>query len=274
MLGVVYAPCPPIGDEDLIAWMEGQPVTRNGEVVERSWQLEVGRYDVVLVSQDDRKPTVNAGLVVPARFIGVPSVAYRLALTAVGEGEAAVSLASCSDYDFAAAHAIVSGAGGRVLDAHGNEPRYAPSGGRSVHSGGLLVGGAPEVVGGLVQKPWSRVLSAPREDVPFAFPRADRIQKSGVLLDRARGLMLGQLVGDALGAQVEFESAASIARRYPDGVRTIRDGGPFNTLAGQPTDDSEMALSLARTLVRDGRFASLGPTSSGTEAGPSTSGTR
>jgi ADP-ribosylglycohydrolase len=32
-------------------------------------------------------------------------------------------------------------------------------------------------------------------------------------------------------------------------VTEIRDGGHWNTLAGQPTDDSEMALALARCLV-------------------------
>ena len=31
-------------------------------------------------------------------------------------------------------------------------------------------------------------------------------------------------------------------------------GGTWNTLAGQPTDDSEMALMLARTLVKQGRY--------------------
>ncbi len=34
----------------------------------------------------------------------------------------------------------------------------------------------------------------------------------------------------------------------------MHDGGAFNTLAGQPTDDSEMALALARTLVESGGF--------------------
>ena len=72
--------------------------------------------------------------------------------------------------------------------------------------------------------------------------------------DRARGCFLGQLCGDALGSLVEFKSAESIRELYPDGVRDMQDGGPFNTLAGQPTDDSEMALMLARSLVRLGRF--------------------
>ncbi|MEL6185144.1 MAG: ADP-ribosylglycohydrolase family protein [Myxococcota bacterium] len=68
-------------------------------------------------------------------------------------------------------------------------------------------------------------MSAPREDVPFVLPSPDRIQKSGLLLNRAQGLTLGQLIGDALGAQGEFATAVQIAKRFPDGVQTIRDGG-------------------------------------------------
>ena len=37
-------------------------------------------------------------------------------------------------------------------------------------------------------------------------------------------------------------------------VRDMADGGTWNTLAGQPTDDSEMALILARSLVAQGKF--------------------
>ena len=32
------------------------------------------------------------------------------------------------------------------------------------------------------------------------------------------------------------------------------DGGLWNILAGQPTDDSEMALALARSILERGRF--------------------
>ncbi|RKU30911.1 ribosylglycohydrolase [Candidatus Poribacteria bacterium] len=66
---------------------------------------------------------------------------------------------------------------------------------------------------------------------------------------RAQGCMMGQLAGDALGSLVEFKSLETIQRQYPDGVRDLKDGGTWNTIAGQPTDDSEMALLLARTLV-------------------------
>lgn len=76
---------------------------------------------------------------------------------------------------------------------------------------------------------------------------------SGVL-SRAQGCLLGQLIGDSLGSLVEFRPLSQIHRMYPDGVRDMADGGTWNTLAGQPTDDSEMALMLARSLVARGKF--------------------
>lgn len=74
------------------------------------------------------------------------------------------------------------------------------------------------------------------------------------MLSRAQGCLMGQLAGDSLGSLVEFKSAGEIRRLYPDGVRELADGGTFNTLAGQPTDDSEMALMLARSLAELDRF--------------------
>ena len=37
-------------------------------------------------------------------------------------------------------------------------------------------------------------------------------------------------------------------------MRALADGGVFHTIAGQPTDDSEMALALARCLVAEREF--------------------
>jgi ADP-ribosyl-[dinitrogen reductase] hydrolase len=73
-------------------------------------------------------------------------------------------------------------------------------------------------------------------------------------LSRAEGCLLGQLAGDSLGSLVEFQSPSDIRRRYPDGVRELADGGRWDTIAGQPTDDSEMALMLARMLVKERRY--------------------
>ena len=74
------------------------------------------------------------------------------------------------------------------------------------------------------------------------------------ILSRAQGCLLGQLAGDALGGLVEFRAPEDIRRAYPGGVRELADGGTWNTIAGQPTDDSEMALLLARTLADQGRY--------------------
>ena len=76
------------------------------------------------------------------------------------------------------------------------------------------------------------------------------------ILSRAEGCLLGQLAGDSLGSLVEFQSPSDIRRRYPDGVRELADGGTWDTKAGQPTDDSEMALMLARMLVKERRYDS------------------
>ena len=81
--------------------------------------------------------------------------------------------------------------------------------------------------------------------VALAWPRA----AEDAALDRAIGCLLGQVIGDALGSLVEFQPAAAIALAYPGGVRDLRDGGTWNTIAGQPTDDSELALALARALA-------------------------
>jgi ADP-ribosyl-[dinitrogen reductase] hydrolase len=72
--------------------------------------------------------------------------------------------------------------------------------------------------------------------------------------DRARGTLLGQLAGDALGTTLEFETAAEIAARYPLGHREIVGGGPFRVEPGQVTDDGELALALARSLVDAGGY--------------------
>ena len=79
-------------------------------------------------------------------------------------------------------------------------------------------------------------------------------QPSSASLSRAQGCLAGQIAGDSLGSLVEFETAASIAHRYPGGVRLLSDGGTWGTVAGQATDDSELALALARSLALLGKY--------------------
>jgi ADP-ribosylglycohydrolase len=73
------------------------------------------------------------------------------------------------------------------------------------------------------------------------------------LLSRAQGCLLGPLAGDALGSLVEFKTPEQIRRLHPEGVRELA-GGTFHTIAGQPTDDSEMALILARSIIEPGCY--------------------
>jgi ADP-ribosyl-[dinitrogen reductase] hydrolase len=71
------------------------------------------------------------------------------------------------------------------------------------------------------------------------------------LEDRALAAFLGFAIGDALGATVEFMTKREITARY--GIhRNIIGGGWLRLAPGQVTDDTEMALRLGRSLVRQG----------------------
>ena len=52
---------------------------------------------------------------------------------------------------------------------------------------------------------------------------------------------------------VEFRAPDDIWREYPKGVRELAEECTCSTVAGQPTDDSEMAMLLARVLADQGR---------------------
>src|SRR5665648_457043 len=84
--------------------------------------------------------------------------------------------------------------------------------------------------------------------------RGQQAKLDGGVLSRARGCLLGQLAGDSLGSLVEFQGPDEIRRRHPEGLRELADGGPFALIAGQPTDDSELALALTRSLVGQGTY--------------------
>jgi ADP-ribosyl-[dinitrogen reductase] hydrolase len=71
------------------------------------------------------------------------------------------------------------------------------------------------------------------------------------LLDRALGAYLGLAVGDALGATVEFMTAAEIAAQYRI-HRQIIGGGWLQLKAGQVTDDTQMSLALGGALLAHG----------------------
>jgi len=258
VLGVVFAYASPDGGGDLFAWAEGAgPLRRNGAPIARTLAtatLAAGTVAFISQAADDRAAD-NAVCVAPARYVAVPSIAYRLALVAAGEGVAAVSLAGSASWDYAGGHALLRGAGGELVDQDGHPVTYDERGWSNVMR---CFGGAPAAVRELAQRPWSRVLAraTPRPAPAYGLvgPSRDRLVRDDAMLRRAQGCLLGQLAGDALGSLVEFRSAQSISAQYPSGVRDLADGGAWNTLAGQPTDDSEMALLLARSIVARGGY--------------------
>jgi ADP-ribosylglycohydrolase/fructose-1,6-bisphosphatase/inositol monophosphatase family enzyme len=248
VLGVVYAYAYPDNEGDLISWAEGcGPVRRNGEPVRaRLDGRDLDRDAIVALSYvAAQSPAPNARAVAPARFLSLPSIAYRLAIAAAGDVVAAVALNPLKSWDFAAGHALLRGAGGILLDESGREVTYTREGNARTR---FCFGGAPLAATKLARRSWAATLVEDPGDTRAARP--SRRMAGTVTLSRAQGCLLGQVAGDALGALVEFLSADEIEEDYPTGLDQLADGGPWRITAGQPTDDSEMALALARSIVR------------------------
>lgn len=248
VLGVVFAFGYPDDRGDLFTWAEGTgPPNRNGRAVSPRLPSVLGASDVVLVSSNaDRDPETNLRCVAPARYRAVPSIAHRLALVAAGEAAAVVSLFAPGAWDYAAGHALLRGVSGSLLDQDGRAVVYAADGAsRCVRA----FGGSAEVAARLAREAWGFRGDQAGESEVFARLRLGGAIEDAGLLSRAQGCLLGQVAGDSLGSLVEFATGEDVRRQYPDGPRLLADGGVWNTLAGQATDDSEMALSLSRTIL-------------------------
>lgn len=266
VLGVVFAPTAPDDAGDLFIWAEGMIPMRNGkpllpigprpapyEPLEGApWPAQPAspkRYDhatlIGLNEQAGDYAAHNHTIFAPAGVLAMPSVAYRLALAAAGEVDAAVSLTPGLDsYDLGAGHALLSAVGGVLIELDGTPITHGQ--GRHFHG---CIGGRPEIV------------EAVRKRGPSNGPRVARhpvkpARRTSAIgpLRWAQGALLGLLVGDALGSQVEFLDPATIWARHPGGLHDLLPGGTWNLLAGQPTDDGELALTLARALVAGGGF--------------------
>ena len=74
----------------------------------------------------------------------------------------------------------------------------------------------------------------------------------------AIGALVGSAVGDALGAPFEFEQPGLYRRTYPlpvlAGIGEMQGGGGFGWKPAEFTDDTQMALALAESLVARGGF--------------------
>ncbi|MGQ0653005.1 MAG: inositol monophosphatase family protein [Betaproteobacteria bacterium] len=228
VLGVVHAPDAPDRGPDTLAWAEGcGPLLRNGRPVQND--LSRARLDTDTLAwataSSALKPLAWSAAVSPSRYVAMPSIAYRLARVAAGDGVATLSAHGVAEYDIAAGMALLRAVGGVALDAEGRA--IALTGKPGVRVSGCFAG-APEAAAALARFAWKAIDAEPRRDprVTLGFPRL----APGPRLMRAQGCLLGQVIGDNLG-----------------GIEA------FRLLPGQPTDDSEMALTLARSIVREGR---------------------
>jgi ADP-ribosyl-[dinitrogen reductase] hydrolase len=252
VLGVVHSPLSPDRGRDTIAWAEGAgPIQRNGKAlsVDLSQRLLAAGEFVFATSSSALRPGAWSRACAPARYIAMPSIAYRLARVGAGDGVATVSIHGLNEYDVAAGMAIIRAAGGVTLDAEGKA--VSLTGTLSNRLSGCFAG-APAAAAQLARFDWKSLENEPpaKARVVLGFPR----KAPEARLERAQGCLLGQVIGDSLGSLVELKTAAEIAQLFPEGVRALADGGVYHTIAGQPTDDSEMALALARCLVSNKEF--------------------
>lgn len=245
VLAVVYAPLSPDRGPDMIAWAEGGWLTRNGAAVTidlRDRDLASG--DVVFLNHGAwQRPVWNSEACAPAGFLPLPSIAYRLARIAVGDGIATQTLRPVNALDIAAGHALLLAAGG-VLLAEDGEPVTYNSLGESRPS--ACFGGAPAAVTTLLGRRW-RGSAEPRREARLTMDWPRIGDTTG--FDRAVGCLLGLACGDALGARVEGWDAATIRARFPAGVTTMEPDPVRGTITGQVTDDTELATTLAHALL-------------------------
>lgn len=66
--------------------------------------------------------------------------------------------------------------------------------------------------------------------------------------DRAKAAFVGMAIGDALGATVEFMTVPEIKAKYGT-FKDITGGGWLRLKPGQVTDDTQMALCIARAVI-------------------------
>ena len=246
VLGVVYAPLSPDRGPDMIAWADGAgPVTRNGAPVSVDLRH---RYltdnDVVFLNHGAwQRPIWHSTACAPARFMPLPSIAYRLARIAVGDGIATQTLRPVNALDIAAGHALLLAAGGVLVTEDGAPVTYSEFGESRPSA---CFGGAPEAVAVLRGRKWRGSTEDRRPvRVTLHWPRA----VEGLALDRAIGCLLGLVAGDALDGRAATAAGEGEILRSADLLGSLKADISRGTIAGQPGAGVERALLLARALA-------------------------
>lgn len=159
LLGVVHAPVTASGITDCIAWAEGMDhLVRNGRriVADLSDQLLTEKTTVMVSAAADGKPKINSQLCAPAAFHAMPSIAYRLAKVAAGDGVCGCSLYPVSAHDVVAGHALLIGAKGVLVDENGAPVRYTTED-TMTRVSGRVFGGSASACFELSKRDWSRL---------------------------------------------------------------------------------------------------------------------
>src|ERR1043166_7513738 len=162
VLGVVCSPMSPDRGHDTIAWAEGaSSILRNGRPVTNDLSRQAIYPDAFVwaTASSALKPVAWSIAVAPARYIAMPSIAYRMARIAAGDGVATVSLHGVNEYDIAAGMALIAAANGVVLDAEGREVVLQ---GNSVARVSGVFAGAAHAARRLCRYDWNRVEHEPR----------------------------------------------------------------------------------------------------------------
>ena len=254
VLGVVCSPVAPDRGFDTVAWAEGcGPVRRNGRPVTRT--LAQGRLDpdaFVWASQSAAsRPALYARAAAPARFIAMPSIAYRLARVAAGDGVAALSTHNVEEYDIAAGAALVRGAGGVVLDADGAPISFSAEGCGTVSG---CVAGAPDAALALARHRWTDLDRHPRTPprVSRAFPKsadaASLVQAQAGLL----GLFAGRPAPDGAG-EAALVLARHLAAERAVHPEKLREAVQAWRASAPPPVEVDLVQALAVPLILTAR---------------------
>jgi fructose-1,6-bisphosphatase/inositol monophosphatase family enzyme len=159
VLGVVHAPVTSAGLSDCIAWAEGLSyLIRNGNAITVNLpDASFTNQSVILVSAAAvKKPAINTELCAPASFCAMPSIAYRLAKVAVGDALCGISLFPVSAHDVVAAHALLRGAKGVLINENGVEITYENED-KKLNVSKRCFGGGPSACRELAQRDWGRI---------------------------------------------------------------------------------------------------------------------
>lgn len=76
-----------------------------------------------------------------------------------------------------------------------------------------------------------------------------------MIIDKVKGVLFGQAIGDALGLGTEFLTKGEVNRYYPNGLtdfdQIIQDYHRKRWIKGSWTDDTDMMLCIANAIIKD-----------------------